>query len=81
MGKWFFVGLVLKLLTFKPIKMESTSEYVSVQEAVKLLGTTRQNIFYLRKNKILTDFKVVHATCILYSRTELLILKSRGYGK
>lgn len=55
-------------------------EYITVKEAINLLGTTRQNIFYLRKNKVLTDFKRVHATCILYSVAELLTLKAKGYG-
>lgn len=56
-------------------------DYISVKEACTLLGTTRQNIFYLKKHNLIKDFIKVHATCILYSRTELENLKSIGYGK
>lgn len=55
-------------------------DYITVKEACALLGTTRQNVFYLKKHKIIKDFITVHATCTLYSRTEILTLKSLGYG-
>lgn len=55
-------------------------DYISVNEACNLLGTTRQNIFYLKRRNIIKDFIQVHATCILYNREELLTLKSQGYG-
>lgn len=56
------------------------TDYVSVKEALTILGSTRQNIHYLRKHGIIKDFIKVHATCIMYSKEELLILKSKGYG-
>jgi len=56
-------------------------DYVTVKEAVSILGTTRQSIHYLRKHNIIKDVIQVHATCIMYSRVELLNLKSSGYGK
>jgi hypothetical protein len=55
--------------------------YITVKEACLLLGVTRQSIFYLKKHKIIKDFIQVHATCILYNETELITLKSEGYGK
>jgi len=55
--------------------------YVSVKEAVQILGTTRQNIHYLRKHNVIKDFIKVHTTCIMYSKSELLTLKNSGYGK
>lgn len=51
-------------------------DYVTVKEAVSILGTTRQNIHYLRKHNLIKDFVQVHATCIMYSRSELLTLKT-----
>jgi DNA-binding transcriptional MerR regulator len=54
--------------------------YVSVKEAIEILGSTRQNIHYLKKHGILKDFIKVHATCYMYSKEELLNLKSLGYG-
>jgi hypothetical protein len=57
------------------------NDYVSVKQAVSILGTTRQNIFYLRKHNIIKDFIKVHTTCFLYSKSELINLKSFGYGK
>lgn len=57
------------------------NDYISVNEACKLLGTTRQNVFYLKKHKIIKDFIQVHKTCILYSKTELETLKLSGYGQ
>ena len=51
-------------------------DYVTVKEAVSILGTTRQNIHYLRKHNLIIDFVQVHATCIMYSHAELLRLKS-----
>lgn len=56
------------------------NDYVSVKEATTILGSTRQNIHYLRKHGILKDFIQVHATCIMYSKAELLTIKSKGYG-
>jgi hypothetical protein len=55
--------------------------YITVKEACLLLGVTRQSVFYLRKHNIIKDFIQVHATCILYSESELITLKSEGYGK
>ena len=55
--------------------------YVSVKEACILLGVTRQSIFYLRKHNIIKDFIQVHTTCVLYSKDELITLKTSGYGK
>jgi hypothetical protein len=57
------------------------NDYITVKQACTLLGTTRQNVFYLKKHNIIKDFIQVHATCILYNRTELETLKSSGYGK
>ena len=56
-------------------------DYITVKEACTLLGTTRQNIFYLKKHNIIKDFIQVHPTCILYNRSELENLKLAGYGK
>ena len=56
-------------------------DYVTVKQAVSILGTSRQNIFYLRKHNIIKDFIKVHATCFLYKKTELLNLKAIGYGR
>ena len=55
--------------------------YITVKEACVLLGVTRQSIFYLRKHNIIKDSIQVHATCVLYSKSELITLKSSGYGK
>lgn len=49
-------------------------DYISVKEAVSILGTTRQNIFYLKNHGIIKDFIRVHKTCVLYNRAELLKL-------
>jgi hypothetical protein len=56
------------------------TDYVSVKEALEILGSTRQNIHYLRKHGIIKDFVQVHKTCFMYSKEELLNLKSLGYG-
>jgi hypothetical protein len=57
--------------------MEKNKDYVTVKEAVSILGTTRQSIFYLRNHNILKDVIQVHARCILYNRSELLQLKNK----
>lgn len=56
-------------------------KYVTVQQAIAILGVTRQSIHYLKKHHLLKDFKVIHSKCYLYSKDELLTLKSQGYGK
>ena len=55
--------------------------YISAKEACRLLGTTRQNIFYLQKHSIIKNVIKVHPTCFLYNKEELIGLKSLGYGK
>jgi hypothetical protein len=55
-------------------------DYITTKEACQLLNSTRQNLFYLKKHKILIDFKVIHSTCFLYSRAEILTLIQKGYG-
>ena len=49
--------------------------YVTVKEAIAILGTTRQSVHYLKKHGILKDIIQVHKTCFLYSEQELLELK------
>ena len=49
--------------------------YVTVKQAVEILGTSRQSIHYLRKHGILKDVIQVHSTCFLYCELELLELK------
>ena len=56
-------------------------DYISVKQACEVLGATRQAVFYLRKHNIIKDFIQVHATCVLYSKSELITLKILGYGK
>ena len=49
--------------------------YVTVKQATEILKTTRQSIHYLKKHGIIKDFIKVHATCFLYSESELFELK------
>lgn len=51
--------------------------YVSSKEAVSISGTTRQNLYYLRKHGILKDVIQVHANCFIYSVEELESYKTR----
>jgi hypothetical protein len=57
--------------------MSKNKDYVTVKEAVSILGTTRQSIHYLRSHNILKDVIQVHSRCILYNRAELLELKKQ----
>jgi len=50
-------------------------KYVTVKEAIDILGTTRQSVHYLRKHGFLKDVIQVHTTCFLYCESELLELK------
>jgi len=49
--------------------------YVTANEATKILGVTRQALHHFRQNNILKDCIHVHSRCTMYSVTELKLLK------
>jgi predicted transcriptional regulator len=48
--------------------------YVTANEATKILGVTRQALHYFKQNNVLKDCIHVHSRCTMYSVTELKAL-------